>query len=217
MQTQRPPGLGENVRDSTVSIVAGADRDTFREMNDDYRKVEAWAYVLPVLAMAGGAVGAVKTIPYATTGSCGAVLTKAVDEMDLQQGLARQVLEGCRELTPEIPVVLGDAPPAGRSIFELQVKSLALVGAQTVNPPLFLRLVIGVRLRRAGQAAPLYESELEYTGGRGYELADWARADAARFHKEIDRELPRIADRVVQIMFVDEPIEIDNLYSVIRD
>src|SRR5262249_5702164 len=132
-------------------------------------------------------------------------LSKAVEELKLQEGLRTRVIGRLTELEryPDVisvPVDVLFPDPTGRidSVIRVEVTSLTLDGPQAVNPTLRLHLRAIVEIFERGS---LKHSRAIVLVGKGHTLLTWADDDAKCFKEEVGRQLERLAEKIVAEVF----------------
>ncbi|MFQ5958620.1 MAG: hypothetical protein ACE5LF_04550 [Alphaproteobacteria bacterium] len=168
----------------------------------------------PVAAVGGLVVGAVKGVPAEEVAAAEAALARAIDELGADRALQERVYRLVREhaardavMLTELATVEPDAtvasPVGGKidSLLAIGVPSLALVGSGKINPPLVLVARAKVSLRDAAGGTRLYHTQVEFIGA-AHTFTEWAADDARLFRAEIDRALGRLAEKIVDEVFL---------------
>ena len=168
----------------------------------------------PVAAVGGLVVGAVKGVPAEEVAAAEAALSRAIDELGADRALQQRVYRLAGEHTGREAVMLNEvvnlerdapvAPLAGEkidSLLAIGVPWLALVGDGKINPPLVLVARATVSLRDAAGGIRLYHTRVEFIGA-AHTYTEWAADDARLFRAEIDRALGRLAERIVDEVFL---------------
>ena len=168
----------------------------------------------PVAAVGGMVVGAVKGVPADEVAAAEVTFTRAIAELGVDRALQQRVYRLVREHTGRDAVMLTElamvepdaivAPVVGGtidSLLAIGVPSLTLVGDGNINPPLVLVARAQTSLRDAPGGTRLYHTRVEFIGA-AHTFTEWAADDARLFRAEIDRALGRLAERIVDEVFL---------------
>ena len=179
----------------------------------------AMLVVTPVVALAGAVYGAIE-----------APSTEAVESQEakvrgvlqgehlihrLQDHVLKQVIDRTDISIATLPreasdqsghreTVLTSGVPQPDTILMIQLKSVDLRGKFDVDPPLALNLEAQVTLTAPSAATPLYTHSFHYvTGAR--RLTEWTADDAKIFREAVDLSLVRLAELIVDDLFLTHP------------
>jgi hypothetical protein len=129
------------------------------------------------------------------------VLKQVIDRTDISVAtLPREAIDqfGNRETVPASGV------PQPDTMLMIQLQSIDLRGKFDVDPPLALHLNALVTLTASSAATPLYTHAFQYvTGAR--RLTEWTADDAKGFHEAVDLSQARLAELIVDDLFLVYP------------
>ena len=129
------------------------------------------------------------------------VLTQVTDRTDISVSPLSRTANaplGDRETVPASGVFQPDA------LLRILVQSIDLRGPFDVDPPLALHLEVQATLMAPSAATPLYTHAFQYvTGAR--RLTEWTADDAQVFRGTVDLSLARLAELMVDDLFLTYP------------
>ena len=172
--------------------------------------------VTPVVAAAGSVRGAIEAPSVEAVESQEAQVRGILQAEDLIHRLQNHVLTRVRDRTDVVATILPKdardqashreaAPTSGvpqpDTMLMIQLKLIDLRGKFGVDPPLALNVEAQVTLTGPPAATLLYQYLFRYmTGARP--LTEWTADDAKVFREAVDLSLPRLAERIVDDLFL---------------
>jgi len=179
----------------------------------------AMLVVTPVVASAGAVYGAIEAPSAEAVESQEAQVRGVLQAEDLIHRLQDHVLKQVtdrtdisiatlpREASDQIghrETVSTSGVPQPDTMLMIQLKSIDLRGKFGVDPLLALNLEAQVTLTPPSAATPLYTHAFQYvTGAR--RLTEWTADDAKGFHEAVELSLARLAEWIVDDLFLTYP------------
>jgi hypothetical protein len=175
--------------------------------------------VTPVVASAGAVYGAIEAPSSEAVESQEAQVRGVLQAEHLIQRLQHNVLKQVTDRTDisvatlprEASDQIGDreAVPASGvpepdTMLMIQLRSIDLRGKFDVDPPLALHLEAQVTLTAPSAATPLYTHAFHYVTGAS-RLTEWTADDAKIFREAVERNLARLAELIVDDLFLTHP------------
>ena len=175
--------------------------------------------VTPVVWGAGAVAGAIEAPSAEAVESQEAQVRVVLQGEQLIHQLENQVLTQVTDRTDIVATILprdpGDQPihgetvpttgvPQPDSVLRIQLESIDLRGTFDVDPPLELHLKAQVALTDPSAATPIYTQAFHYvTGAR--RLREWTADDAKGFREAVDLSLARLAEWIIDDLFLTHP------------
>jgi hypothetical protein len=185
----------------------------------------AMLVVTPVVASAGAVYGAIEAHSTEVVESQEAQVRGVLQAEDLIRRLQHLVLTQVtdrtdisvatlpREASDQIrhrETVTASEAPQPDTILRILLKSIDLRGTFDVDPPLALHLNAEVTLTAPSAAPLLYAHAFQYvTGAR--RLTEWTADDAKDFREAVDLSLTRLAELIVDDLFLTHPFVHEHL------
>jgi hypothetical protein len=170
----------------------------------------------PVVAIAGAVKGAIESPSAESVESNEAQIQGILQAEDLLRRLQKQVLNQVTDRT-EITILARPRAAATQggeagaiasrenlqpdSRLSIQFKSLNLLGAYEIDPLLALHLEAEVTLTALPALTPLYTRPFLFVTG-AHRLSEWTAQDATLFTEALDLGLARLAELIVDDLFV---------------
>jgi len=174
--------------------------------------------VTPVVASAGAVYGAIEAPSAETVESQEAQARRVLQSEQLIHQLGSQVLTQVTDRTDVVatilPKVAGNQPSHQETVtakggqpdtrLTIVLKSIDLRGKSDVDPPLALKVTAQVTLTGPSAATLLDMHAFQYwTGAR--RLTEWTVDDAKIFREAVDLSLARLAELIVDDLFLTYP------------
>jgi hypothetical protein len=175
--------------------------------------------VTPVVASAGAVYGAIEAPSAETVEPQEAKVRGVLQAEDLihrlQHHVLKQVIDRTDISVATLPTEASDqfgnretVPASGvpqpDTMLKIQLQSIDLRGNFDVDPPLALHLNALVTLTASSTATSLYTHAFQYvTGAR--RLTEWTADDAKGFHEAVDLSQARLAELIVDDLFLTYP------------
>ena len=135
------------------------------------------------------------------------VLTHVTERTDMSVAPLPRTMNdplGDRETVPASSVSQPDA------ILRIRVQSIDLQGSSDIDPLLALNLDVQATLEAPSAVAPLYRRSFHYvTGARRF--TEWTVDNAQVFHDTVDLSLARLAELMVDDLFLTHPFVHEHL------
>lgn len=179
----------------------------------------AMLVVTPVVALAGAVYGAIEAPSAEAVESHEAQVHGVLQAEDLIQRLQNHVLKQVTDRTDisistlrrEASNQIGDREtvpasevPQPDAMLMIQLQTIDLRGKFDVDPPLALHLEANVAITVPSVAPPVYTHSFQYvTGAR--QLTEWTADDARVFREAVDLSLARLAELIVDDLFLAHP------------
>jgi len=179
----------------------------------------AMLVVTPVVALAGTVYGAIEAPSAETVESQEAQVRGVIQGEQLIHQLENQVLTHVTDRTDVVATILpkdasdqighretvpASGVPQPDTMLMIFLKSIDLRGKADVDPPLALNLEAQVTLTVSSAATPLYTHSFHYTTDARW-LTEWTADDAKVFRKAVDLSLARLAELIVDDLFLTHP------------
>lgn len=184
---------------------------------------ELGVIALPLAAVVGAIGGAAAAVmePIEGLEEAETALKAAVAELNIQQEMRERFLQVAREQTC-LPLVLMEQGPSAvdeevahrslategiHTVLEISVLRLDLLGKWWEKDPLVaLVMAVRTRLMNVPDGKKLYESSFEYRSGI-FHFTEWGGDDAQLFRREVNRAYQRLAQDIVDVLFLSPPRE----------
>jgi hypothetical protein len=187
--------------------------------------------LLPVFAsigaIAGGIEGAIKAIPDEEVAKIEASVNSVLQELDMQNTMAENIVLKGGELTSYRFVPLkgpGPATPDSRPDFttikgegndlalEVSVLEIGFHGGSGSDPLLSFFMNARIRAFRVDDGAELHADIFRYTSREG-KFSEWAENGALRLKEALETGYAQIAEAAIEKMFLLYEVKIDSIWS----
>lgn len=181
------------------------------------------ALIAPVTAIAGGIYGATKGVPTDIIKEADTVIKQSLEQLrekKIRKSIVQTVVEYGNSYTDYSFVNLSDIGPTKSesivrydqlvqkdidTVLELKIEKIGLKGYYSFNPPSFTFIELYARLIRRSDNQLLIEEKLYCTNVVPNTYQEWAANNGALFVKEFENCVPKIAQKVVDDLFLVYP------------
>lgn len=173
--------------------------------------------VTPAVASAGAMYGAIEAPSAESVESQETQVQVALQSAQLIRQLENHLLTQARDRT-NLAATLSSkktddkltrpeealTPVIADRILRVQLQSIDLQGPFDVNPPLELHFTVQVTLTGGSDTTPQHTRSFHYVTGARL-LAEWTVDDAKRFREAVDLSLSRLAEFIIDDLFLTYP------------
>jgi hypothetical protein len=212
-------GAGREAVKSAGNWVMAAERVASYGREFGITTAAAMLAVTPVVAAAGAVKGANEAPSAEAVESQEAQVRGVLQGEHLIHQLENQVLTHVTDRTDVVATILpmdaGDqashretVPASGvnqpDTMLRILLRSIDLRGTFDIDPPLELNVEAQVTLTVPAAAPPLYMHAFQYVT-QARRLTEWTMDDAKSFHEAVDLSLARLAELIVDDLFLTHP------------
>jgi len=192
------------------------------------------ALLLPYMAaagaivggLAGGIEGAIKAVPADEAERIEVSINNAVDEIHIQDKFAEYMIHVGIFLTEysfnfavsrdpkknNDKVLLNSIMQSADIVMEVRITDLGFIGGEGRDPAVSFFMDAAISLSRVKDGKELYSGKSSYSS-RPQRFSEWSRNNANPLRLEFEKAYKRIAEQVIENLFLIHDFHIDSIWS----